>query len=191
MIQAEENYYELLQISRNADMETIQRVFRIMALRFHPDNTQTGDVEKFHALRGAYEVLSDPERRAQYDRDLGNTAPRPLPIFELKDFVIGVAGEMNRRLGILSLLYQSRRTNIDQSGVSLLDLEQQMSFPREYLCFTVWYLKSKGYIAVGENSNFELTAHGVDYVETNSAENNMIRRLLAAGSLSEMEPRAA
>ena len=191
MMQAEENYYELLQISRNADMETIQRVFRIMAVRFHPDNRQTGDLEKFHALRRAYEVLSDPERRAQYDRDHGNAAPRPLPVFELKDFVIGVAGEVNRRLGILSLLYQSRRTNIDQPGVSLLDLEQQMSFPREYLGFTVWYLKSKGYINVGENSNLELTAQGVDYVETNSAENNMIRRLLAAGPLSEMEPRTA
>lgn len=191
MIQAEENYYELLQISRHADVDTIHRVFRIMAARFHPDNIQTGDLEKFHALRCAYEVLSDPGRRAQYDRNLGNSAPRPLPIFELKDFVIGVAGEMNRRLGILSLLYQSRRTNMDQPGVSLLDLEHQMSFPREYLCFTVWYLKSKGYISVGENSNFELTAQGVDFVEANSSENNMIRRLLAAGPLAERDARTA
>jgi len=44
---------------------------------------------------------------------------------------------------------------------------------------------------VGDNSNLELTAQGVDYVETNSSENNMIRRLLAAGPLAEREARTA
>ena len=38
----ENNYYEILQISRNADQETIHRVFRIMAGRFHPDNPKSG-----------------------------------------------------------------------------------------------------------------------------------------------------
>src|SRR5690349_7912822 len=41
------DYYEILQISRHADAETIHRVYRIMASRFHPDNPKTGDVEKF------------------------------------------------------------------------------------------------------------------------------------------------
>ncbi len=189
MIHAEENHYELLQISRHADMETVHRVFRIMAARFHPDNPQTGNVEKFHKLRCAYEVLSDPERRAQYDGLLEAEAPKPLPVFEHKDFVIGVEGEMNRRLGILSLLYQSRRTNIDQPGVSLLDLEKRMAFPREYLNFAMWYLKSKGYVSMQDNSNFELTAQGVDYVEANSEENKVIRQLLEAGPLGETAAR--
>ena len=61
------DYYELLQISVNADSETIHRVYRIQAQRFHPDNQETGDVKKFRAIVDAYAVLSDPEKRAQYD----------------------------------------------------------------------------------------------------------------------------
>jgi DnaJ-class molecular chaperone len=53
------DYYEDLQISPNADMEMIERVFRILAKRYHPDNNESGDTEKFNVLYNAYEVLSD------------------------------------------------------------------------------------------------------------------------------------
>ena len=130
------DYYEVLQISRNADPETIHRVYRIMVSRFHPDNPRTGDTERFQLLRRAYHVLSDPARRAEYDRAFTWTESRTLPIFELKEFVDSIDGEKNRRLGILSLLYHRRRLNELQPGVSVLDLEQRMGFPREYLNFT-------------------------------------------------------
>src|SRR5262249_39472162 len=61
------DYYETLQISPNADADTIQRVFRLLAQRFHPDNKETGDADRFRALHEAYSVLSVPDRRAQYD----------------------------------------------------------------------------------------------------------------------------
>jgi curved DNA-binding protein CbpA len=46
------DYYEALQLSPNADLETIERVFRMLAKRYHPDNDQTGNVDKF-SLRKA------------------------------------------------------------------------------------------------------------------------------------------
>ena len=48
------DYYELLQISATADPETIHRVYRIQAQRFHPDNQETGDAKKFRAIADAY-----------------------------------------------------------------------------------------------------------------------------------------
>ena len=54
------DYYEVLQISRNAEVETIHRVYRMMATRFHPDNPRTGNTETFLLLKRAYQVLSDP-----------------------------------------------------------------------------------------------------------------------------------
>src|SRR6266446_1029989 len=54
----EVDYYEFLQISPRAELSTIQRIFRFMAGRFHPDNPETGDVEKFYLLKRAYEILS-------------------------------------------------------------------------------------------------------------------------------------
>src|ERR1035441_1117267 len=108
-MQSESDYYEALQISRNADIETIHRVYRIMAARFHPDNPRTGNTETFLLLKRAYEVLTDAEERAKYDLARQIEDEGPLPIFELQDFVYGLKGETNRRLGVLELLSNRRR----------------------------------------------------------------------------------
>src|ERR1700687_5664825 len=66
-MQSDIDHYEVLQIGRNADSETIHRVYRIMAARFHPDNPRTGNTETFLLLKRAYEALADPDLRAKYD----------------------------------------------------------------------------------------------------------------------------
>jgi curved DNA-binding protein CbpA len=143
------DFYEVLQVSQNAEPETIHRVYRIMAARFHPDNPQTGDSERFLLLNDAYEVLSDAEKRALYDAARRVGECQPLPAFELKEFVDGIEGEQNRRLGVLCLLYNRRRSDMEHPGLSLLDLERLMSFPREYISFAVWYLRDRGLRADG------------------------------------------
>jgi len=180
------DYYEVLQISPNADVETIYRVYRMMATRLHPDNPKTGDVERFLLLRRAYQVLADPKQRARYDTVRLTREAQPLPIFELKDFVHGVEGERNRRLGVLSLLYQRRRLHEERCGISVLDLEKRMAFPREHLNFTLWYLRTKGYVNMEDNSNYAITALGIDYVESKAVTNTVIRELLAGGVRHEM-----
>src|SRR6187397_565030 len=62
--------YELLQISRTAELETVRRVYRLLARRWHPDNTRTGDPLQFRAIHEAYLVLGDPGKRAEYDATL-------------------------------------------------------------------------------------------------------------------------
>ena len=175
------DYYEVLQISRNADVETIHRVYRIMAARFHPDNPRTGDTETFLLLRRAYQVLGDPEQRAKYDSTREIEQESPLPIFELKDFVYGLKGEVNRRLGVLSLLYNRRRANEDNPGLSVLDLEKRMAFPREHLNFALWYLKAKGYVRQEDNSDCGITAEGIDFIEAHSSTDELVKRLIHAG----------
>ncbi len=174
------DFYEVLQVSQNAEAETIHRVYRIMAARFHPDNPQTGDSERFLLLNDAYEVLSDAEKRALYDAARRVGECQPLPAFELKEFVDGIEGEQNRRLGILCLLYNRRRSDMEHPGLSLLDLERLMSFPREYIAFAVWYLRDRGFVQMGDNSDYVLTATGADHVETNSPRNAVFHKLLRA-----------
>ncbi|HEY1496682.1 MAG TPA: DnaJ domain-containing protein [Candidatus Solibacter sp.] len=178
------DYYEVLQISRHADVETIHRVYRMMATRFHPDNPRTGDTEIFLLLKRAYEVLSDPDRRARYDGTRMIEEEAPLPIFELKDFVYGLKGEVNRRLGVLSLLYNRRRANEDRPGLSVMDLEKRMAFPREHLNFALWYLRSKGYIRQEDNSDCGITADGIDFIESHSSSDELIKHLIHAGPSS-------
>jgi curved DNA-binding protein len=184
------NYYELLQISSNAEVSTIDRIYRFLAARYHPDNPTTGDPEAFISITRAYKVLSDPERRAEYDAELQARAPGPSAAFQSIDFLDGVEGEVNRRVAVLALLYRKCRTTPDNPRVSLADLEAAMDFPREYLDFTTWYLRSKKYISREDNSDFSLTALGVDYVEENYTKTPILNQLLGTGRPARNEQSA-
>ncbi|MCS7085349.1 MAG: DnaJ domain-containing protein, partial [Bacteroidia bacterium] len=67
---AKRDYYEVLEVDRNADAETIKKAYRRLAMRYHPDKNP-GDKEaeeKFKEASEAYEVLSDPQKREAYNR---------------------------------------------------------------------------------------------------------------------------
>ena len=53
------DYYEILQISPNAQPETVHRVYRLHARRLHPDNSETGNATQFRLLSEAYQVIGD------------------------------------------------------------------------------------------------------------------------------------
>ena len=176
------DYYEFLQISPNAEAETIHRVYRFLAARFHPDNPETSDPEKFAMLRHAYDVLSDPTLRAEYDHKYFTDPHDAPPISNSVDFMDDLEGELNRRLAVLAVLYYRRRNNPYSPEVGLGEIEARMGFPRDYLDFTTWYLMRKGYITRADNSDFTLTAEGVDFVEAQRAHIPMLNKLLTDGS---------
>ncbi len=176
------DYYEFLQISPNADQDTIHRVYRFLAARFHPDNPESADPEKFALLRMAYDVLSDPERRAEYDASYESEDFSRPPLSSTVDFMDDLQGELNRRLAILAVLYYRRRTNPNAPEVGLPEIERRMGFPRDYLDFTTWYLLRKGYVTRADNSDFTLTAAGVDFVETQRSHIPVLNKLLTNGS---------
>ena len=186
---ADADYYEALQLSPKADIETIHRVYRIMATRYHPDNPESGDQERFLLLSEAYRVLSNPDTRARYDSLRQTETPRPLPMFQARAFVDEKQGEADRRLGVLCLLYAQRRRNHEHPSVSLLELEELMAIPREYLEFTLWYLKEKKYVEMNQGADFILTAGGVDFVEEHTPAHAMMRKLLqGAPSMCTADP---
>ncbi len=174
------DYYELLQISPNAESETVHRVYKMLATRYHPDHPETGDMDRFLLLNKAYETLSNPSLRAEYDQIYQTQNAQPIGLFETKDFSLGVDGEANRRMGLLCLLYSRRRTNPDDPGISILEFESMMAFAREHLLFTVWYLKDRRLISQDEDSDYVITGEGVDYVESHLPQNRLMYKLLKA-----------
>lgn len=174
------DHYEILRLSPRADSETIERVFKTLALRFHPDNQRTGDAETFLRINAAYRVLSDPRKRLAYDSE--RETNRNTPRFQLRspEFFNGIVGEQNRRLATLCLLYRKRTSNYEFPGLSLLELEQLTGCTREELGFSLWYLCEKGQCRVSDGAEYSLTANGVDYVETKLAEDRPDMRAIAA-----------
>ncbi len=176
------DYYEFLQISPNADVETIHRVYRFLAARLHPDNPESGDAEMFLLLKTAYDILSHPDSRAEYDAKRKHQPCTPIPLSTSVDFMDNLEGELNRRLAVLAVLYHRRRTSPHLPEVPLAEIELRMGFPRDYLDFTTWYLVKKGYVTRADNAEFTLTAEGVDFVEAQRARFPILNKMLTGGS---------
>jgi curved DNA-binding protein CbpA len=180
------NYYDLLQISPQAEPETVERVYRLLAARYHPDNQETGDADRFQMIQQACEVLRNPARRKEYDRQFEINSAKPLSIFLGKEFTEGIDAEAKIRIGVLCLLYSKRRANPDFAALSLLDMENIMAFPRERLLFALWYLRAKRYVLQDDRSSFIISAEGVDYLESQLPDNQILHRIFQASEVGVM-----
>jgi curved DNA-binding protein CbpA len=162
------DYYEILQVSSSAEQETIQRVFRMLAQRYHPDNADTGDEQRFREIQEAYSVLTDPEKRARYDIGyeqrrnnrwrLVTTGAHAESDFEIEQMV---------RLTLLEALYTKRRVDPGTPSLYSTELETMLGRTREHLEFTIWYLVQRKYLTRDDQSRLMITAEGVDYLEQN------------------------
>jgi len=174
------DYYEVLQVNTNAEQETIDRVYRLLAQRFHPDNQQTGDESRFRTLLEAYTVLRDPEKRARYDviheqhrQDrwrLVSSGAQSENDFEMEQVV---------RLTVLEALYTQRRLEPTSPGIFWGEFERMIGRPREHLEFTIWFLIQKKFVERGDNSRLVLTVEGAEYLEQSYRTNLQQKRLKA------------
>lgn len=178
---ADIDYYEVLQVSDTAEPETINRVYRIFAQRYHPDNRETGNEARFREITEAYQILSHPEKRAQYDATsqkrrkdrwrLVSAGAESENDFELEQVV---------RLTVLEVLYTKRRLEPQNPGILLRELERMIGRPREHLEFTIWFLNQKKLINT-DDARMYLTADGVEYLEE-SYRNNLHRKRLQSSN---------
>jgi curved DNA-binding protein CbpA len=176
------DYYEVLQVNPSAEPETIHRVYRMLAQRFHPDNQDTGNESRFRELTEAYHVISDPERRARYDlvHEMQRRERWRL-IAHAADGENDFAAEQRLRITVLEMLYTQRRVEPAKPGIFPLDLEKLTGRPREHLEFTTWYLVQKKFVQRSDNSMLVISADGVEHLETNyqSTTPQNVRRLRA------------
>ena len=167
------DYYETLQLSPNADEETISRVFRMLVKRYHPDNADTGNTKKFNELMDAYRILSDAEKRAAYDVRYEENRATVLKIFDEASATDSFESDRRIFIGILSLLYVARRRDPDRSGIGVIQMERLLGCPSQHLEFPLWYLRQKTWVERLENGLLAITATGVDRL---LEQNNIILR---------------
>ena len=157
------NYYETLGISPNADAETIQAVYRFLAKRYHPDNGQTGDDQRFQRVRRAYQILSDPERRSEIDTKVRSIDEHGQRWIQTEG-PVGIEEDGYLRKAVLWLLYLCRREDVDRPGLGTLHLEGDLGCSEGELEFHLWCLKEKGWVQRTDSGGFAITADGVDKV---------------------------
>jgi curved DNA-binding protein CbpA len=192
------DYYEVLQLSPNATADTVERVYRILAKRYHPDNQDTGDVTQFTEVQQAYELLSNPTRRASYDVKYDENRALTWKLFKQEGASDARADDRRLFHGILSVLYIARRRDPERGGLGPVTLEKMLGCPRQHLEFPIWYLKEHKWIERLESGYLAITVAGVDKLgdedlalptnrliqETSVADepNNAQGRLIEAGS---------
>lgn len=171
------NYYEILEISPSSSAKVIERTFRFLARRFHPDNQATGDRSKFDAVVEAHSTLRDAAKRARYHDDHhphlppfapeesdeeedgdGSADPDTESFFDS----VSIDRDASIQNNILTLLYLRRRANVREPGIGNAELERLTGCSHEHLEFHIWYLRSKGWIATGEDGLLSITIDGVD-----------------------------
>jgi len=158
------DYYEVLQVSQGADAETIERVYRLLAKRYHPDNQTTGNGQRFAEVQQAFDILSDPARRAAYDVKYDDNRGTQWKIFDQSTATDH--REQDRRIfhGVLSLLYAARRRDPASGGLGNVSLEKLLGVPQEHLEFPLWYLRQRGWVEMLDNGTLAITVSGVDKV---------------------------
>ena len=183
--------YETLQLSPNADASTIERIFRLLAQQFHPNNQKTGNENAFQRLLAAYRVLIDPERRAAYDADYTAQQRLRWQVFDQSSGAQDKKSVKQIRKGVLSVLYAKRLKDLDHPGMSVLDIEDLTGCPREHLYTAIWYLREKRLVVVADESRYAITALGMDecemWEEPNSADGDAAPASLAVRPAGDCE----
>jgi hypothetical protein len=159
------DYYELLQVSANADDDTIHRVFRHLAKKHHPDVPERGNRALFDRLVEAHRTLTDPETRAAYDAKYQRYWNQTWKVVSDAADGVGVLDDAEIRERILSLFYAQRRRSPRQPGMGEMEVSRLVGCPPDHVDFHLWYLREKGWIQRLDNGMLAVTADGVDEVE--------------------------
>jgi curved DNA-binding protein CbpA len=139
------DYYDLMQISPSADLDTIQHVFRYLAKKWHPDYRK-GDPEQFKLLVEGHKTLTNTERRAAYDLRYQRFWENKWNLAAEASDGQSIVDDSEVRTSLLSLYYVQRRSKMNDPGLGEMEVARLMRIPVHLIEFHIWYLKEKGWI---------------------------------------------
>lgn len=173
-----QDHYVVLGIEPKSDTEVIHAAYADLAKKYHPNNTLTGDKEKFQAVNQAYEVLMDASARAAFDAIRSGPQDDGVPQFSGQAFFDGLERFSACRNAILSVLYDRRYKKPRSPGLSMRQMEAMLAADSEEIQLAVWYLKQKNYVYSDDRSNLNITMQGMDALEENPPALKAIEQLM-------------
>ena len=166
------NYYEILELSSNANQDTIERMFRYLAAKHHPDSG--GDKDTFAVLLKAFEVLREPAARSAYDTTLQQEKKEKKVLVE---HAREAGPDAAVRHELLQLFYARRRHAAGSPALGSMTIEKEMDLSEEMLNFHLWFFREKGWIKREEDGGLAITATGVERVEAGEMRARKLARL--------------
>ncbi len=162
-----QDHYIALGIEPRSDSETIQAAYTKLAKKYHPDNPETGNQTNFDAINMAYEVLSDPVLRIEFDKLKGIDHDAGDPTFSGTVFFDALKQAALLRSAILCVLCDRRRIKPGRPTLTLRVIESMFQITNDELSFAMWYLKQRGLVLNDDKSNLQITVDGLDFLEQN------------------------
>lgn len=147
------NYYDELEVSKKASKEVIEKAYKVLAKKYHPDTTKEIDKiaaeEKFKIISEAYEVLSNDEKRKKYDIELEQSNPT----ISYKDYinVVNQRDSLNNNLNNLKNEFNSLKNSINNNQQNNINTNSNTNRPTQTYTTNNNYRKSKYYnVATGQ-----------------------------------------
>lgn len=138
----EKNYYDILEINKNASQEIIEKAYKILVKKYHPDlqeaNLKNKYEEKIKEINEAYEILSDPEKRKNYDLTLKNNEISNEDYNNLYNENVHLKNEINN---LKNKNYQNNYSNQEEN----LEREYKQAYEQAYYNAYIRNLKKLGY----------------------------------------------
>ena len=116
------NFYSILGVDKSAKLDDIKKSYKSLALKYHPDKNNSADaLEKFKEISAAYQVLSDPQKRREYDNSFNYCSKfasniyynmrDPFEVFnEFINFTLQLSNELDATFGIMSKIMEMGST---------------------------------------------------------------------------------
>jgi curved DNA-binding protein CbpA len=161
------DHYLVLGVDPGADTDAIQIAYMKLYEKYGADNIDTADAEKLDAIQAAYETLSDPELRKEFDAIKGVSRDSGRPMFMGMEFFDVLGREVGLRGALLSVLYDRRRSKPFTPALSMRQLESILDASVEAMNFSLWYLKQRGFVGSDDKSSLQITVAGMDFLENN------------------------
>ena len=153
----EPDHHELLRAGVAGAAERLDRVYRALAFRYHPDNGDSGDSEIFLRISETYRILSVSKPRKE----------REIARHDGTDWQSALRGLKDKRTVVLGLLCQRRISDYRNAFVSPGELESLTGMTSDEIGLILWYLREKGAVTGSDSSpDYSITARGMDILES-------------------------
>jgi hypothetical protein len=172
-----QDHYEVLAVDHKANTDAIQSAYARLAAKYHPKTGTTPDPEKFDAINLAYEVLSDPQLRLEFNKIKG-IGGDDKPRFSGRSFFELYGRDSRLRVALLCVLYDRRRLKPFTPSLSMRHLESILNTGTVELNFALWYLKQREMVSADDKSSLQITTVGMDYLQANPPNADEVMQLI-------------